>query len=133
MKSFYTIGSSWFKPLTLLLMLMLMLSSSVLGGSKANVEYNVRQMLTSIQNNHYERFISPTTTQFRAALSKNQFSQLVAGLSSKMKAGYTLDYLTEMEQQGYQVHLWQLKFKDGSGLVVKAVMQGDKIGGFWLQ
>jgi hypothetical protein len=55
-------------------------------------------------------------------------------LSPRMKKGYDTAYLGQLKQQGCQVYLWKLVFKDGGDdTLAKLVLKDGKVAGFWLQ
>jgi hypothetical protein len=53
---------------------------------------------------------------------------------SKLKAGYDLAYLGDLNQRGYQVTLWRIRFKSGGDdLLATLSMRDGKVGGYWIQ
>lgn len=67
-------------------------------------------------------------------LKKEQFEAVVSRLSAKLKNGYDLTYLGDLNQRGYEVTLWRIRFKSGGDdLLATLSMKDGKIGGFWIK
>jgi hypothetical protein len=105
-------------------------------GAKADGPLNqlLQKLLQSIEDNHYASFIDDGTDEFKAGITKTMHEGLSSQLSPRMKRGYDLTYLGDLQQQGCRVHLWRLSFQDGGDdTLAKLVIKEGKVAGFWLQ
>lgn len=90
------------------------------------------RLLAAIEKGDYASFVSDATPEF-AALKKEQFDAMASELGPVLKAGYETTYLGDLNQKGFHVTLWRLRFK-GAGddaLATLSVKEG-KVGGFWI-
>ena len=85
-------------------------------------------------SNNRGRFIAESDTTTNAALTKRMLARVSKELEPRAKQGYDAQYLGELNQNGYKVHLWRLRFKDGGddALATLGVKDG-KAGKFLLQ
>ena len=67
-------------------------------------------------------------------MKKENFDAVSAQLAPRFKAGYTVTYLGDLQQQGFHVTLWKVSFQDGKddALATLSVKDG-KVGGFWIK
>jgi hypothetical protein len=78
-------------------------------------------------------FVTDGNAAFQA-LKKGQFEGVVSQLGSKLKAGYDLSYLGDLNQQNYEITLWRIRFRaGGDDLLATLSMKGGKVGGFWIK
>lgn len=90
--------------------------------------------IKAISEEDYNSFIENGTFMFRNSLSKSQFSSVSKTVGKRLLAGYEKEYLGVLKQQGQKVHLWKLSYSDqGDDNLVKLVIDGQKISGFWIQ
>ena len=91
------------------------------------------KLVSAIACNDYASFVADGNAAFQS-LKKGQFEAVVFQLGSKLKAGYDLSYLGDLNQQGYQVTLWRIRFKSGGDdLLATLSMKDGKVGGFWVK
>ncbi len=94
----------------------------------------LKALLSAVETNSVEKFIADGDTQFKAAMTKEILAPVSAQISSRLKSGYTTSYLGKLHQQGFDVHLYRLAFKDGGDdVLAKLSLKDGKVGGFWLQ
>jgi hypothetical protein len=92
------------------------------------------KLLKATEANDYDSFVANGTDVFKAALTKQMLAGVSGQLSPRMKKGYQCAYLGQLSQQGCQVLLWKLVFKDGGDdTLAKLVLKDGKVAGFWLQ
>jgi hypothetical protein len=92
------------------------------------------KLLKAIEANDYTTFVEDGSDAFKAGLTKQMLQGVSNQLSPRMKKGYDCSYLGELKQQGYQVLLWKLTYKDGGDdTLAKLVLKDGKVAGFWLQ
>ena len=91
-----------------------------------------KKLLTAEAARDYDAFVADGTDQLKAALSKTQFEASSNVLNARFKGGYDSSYLGELNQKGFEVYLYRLKFKDGGDdLLATLSLQGGKVGGIW--
>jgi len=89
-------------------------------------------MAATISNN-YNDFITDCDAGMKAAITKPMIEGVSRQIEPHAKQGYDAQYLGELNQKGYQVYLWKLKFKDGSNDILATLSIKDgKVGGFYL-
>jgi hypothetical protein len=92
------------------------------------------KLLRAVEANDYASFVADGTDAVKAGLTKPMLEGVSAQLAPRMTKGYETSYLGELKQQGCQVHLWKLAYKDGGDdTLAKLVIQDGKVAGFWLQ
>ena len=112
----------------------LVLASSVCANDgPIGPQTEVPKLLLAITADEYTGFVADGNSAFQG-LKKDQFKAVVSQLSSKLKAGYDLTYLGDLNQHGYQVTLWRIRFKSGGDdLIATLSMKDGKVGGFWIK
>jgi hypothetical protein len=112
----------------------LVLASSVCANDgPIGPQTEVPKLLLAITADDYAAFIANGTASFKG-LKKDQFESVVSQIGSNLKSGYDLSYLGDLNQQGYQVTLWRIRFKSGSDdLIATLSMKDGKVGGFWIK
>ena len=84
--------------------------------------------------NNYDAFVSVCDDTMKAALAKTQLEAVSKQFAPRAKDGYDADYLGELNQRGFAVHLWRLRFKSGGDDVLATLSIKDgKAGGFYLK
>jgi hypothetical protein len=97
-------------------------------------ESTMKRMVSAIQANSLPDFVAPGDEAFQAGMTKEMLGSINQSLASRLGQGYSSTFLTRLKQQGFEVYVWKLEFKDGNDdvLVFLAVKDG-KVGGFWLR
>ncbi len=72
-----------------------------------------KQLVSATASDDYDSFIAHGTTEVKAGISKTQFDAVAQLMDGRLKAGYDITALGELNQRGYQVYLYRLRFKDG--------------------
>ncbi len=118
----------------LVILLSLLMFSSAAAENVATVEEAaLTQLMQALAQNDYEDFISSGTPQFKNGITKSAFNSVVKQVGSLIREGYKTEYLTQLNQQGYKVHLWKISYgtsKENS--LAKLVIVDKKVAGFWL-
>jgi len=98
-----------------------------------SVQRTFTSLINAVEQNNYNQFISQGNAAFKEAVTKQTFTQVSGQLAPRLKKGYSLVFLGNLNQQGYQVYLWKLTFKDsGDDILARLSLKDGKIGGFWL-
>ena len=91
------------------------------------------KLLAAIASGDYAAFVADGDAAFKG-LKKEQFDAVAAQLAPQFKSGYEATYLGELNQRGYQVTLWRLRFKAGGDDALATLSLKDKkIGGYWIK
>lgn len=92
-----------------------------------------KNLMAATVSNSYEGFIAECDAAMKAALTKPMLEGVSKQIEPRAKQGYDSQYLGEMTQRAYKVHLWRLRFKDGGDDVLATLSVKDgKAGGFYL-
>lgn len=98
-----------------------------------SVQRTFTSLINAVEQNNYTQFISQGNAAFKEGITRQTFTQVSGQLAPRIKKGYSAVFLGNLNQQGYQVYLWKLTFKDGSDdVLAKLSLKDGKIGGFWL-
>jgi hypothetical protein len=91
------------------------------------------KLVSAIASDNYASFVANGSAAFQA-LKKDQFEGVVSQLGSKLKAGYDLAYLGDLNQRNYEITLWRIRFRaGGDDLLATLSMKDGKVGGFWIK
>ena len=119
----------------LLLAIVLLLSFSV---NSADVDKGAEQIfknkMMALVENNYKSYVDQSTPEF-SKLTPQHFEKANMKWGSRLKKGYESVYLNVLKQEGYQVYLWKVSFKDGlDDSLVRIVMdKNGRIAGLWFQ
>jgi hypothetical protein len=103
-------------------------------GASPGVETIMKSMLSAILANSLTDFVSSGDEAFQAGMTKEMLSSINQSLASRLKQGYTTTFLTTLRQQGFDVYVWKLVFKDGNDdVLIFMALKDKKVGGFWLR
>lgn len=118
----------------LLLILFAALAGHGLAGENNEIDGVFESKINAIKSNDYESFISNSTKEFSNTLKKPQFTDVSWTFGKNLESGYTKDYQGKYQQQGLDIHLYRISYKNGAtDNMYKMVMQGEKMAGFWIQ
>lgn len=99
-----------------------------------STEGTVNALLTAIATNNYDALVASAAPALKSRITKETFMKVSAQLSPRLKKGYKLQYLGSLKQQGVEVLLWKITYKDGGDdMLARLVIQEDKVAGFWFQ
>ena len=97
-------------------------------------EGTMNTLLTAISGGNYDALIANAAPALKQRITRETFNQVSAQISPRLKKGYTLQYLGNLRQQGVDVYLWKITFKDGGDdMLSKLVLLDNKVAGFWFQ
>ncbi len=92
------------------------------------------KLLEAVETADYDSFVADGNAVFKAGMTRQMLEGVSDQLAPRMKQGYQPVYLGRLRQQGCQVYLWKLVFKDGGDdTLAKLVLKDGKVAGFWLQ
>jgi len=89
-------------------------------------------LLEATEAGNHEAFLAPGTERFQRGISKAMFYGVSEQVASRLKAGHTAEYLTEIKQGDYRIFLWKLSFSDaGTEFIARLALAVDgKVAGF---
>lgn len=98
-----------------------------------SVDATYKKLMTATVAADYDGFMAECDATMRAALTKAKLEDVSKQLGPRLKAGYDSEYLGELKQRGFAVHLWKVHCKDGGDdfLATLSIKDG-KAGGFYL-
>ena len=118
--------------LTLLLVVALCGVYTLRAQDPAQADALFKKMLAAEEAKDYDAFIADGTDQLKAALSKSQFDAVCNLMNGRFKGGYDSSPLGELNQKGFEVHLYRLRFKDGGDDVLATLsVKNGKVGGIF--
>lgn len=92
------------------------------------------KILNAVENNDLNNFVADGDNQFKAAITKQMFEGVNAMIAPRMKKGYVVVPLGTLNQQGCQVYLRKLVFKDaGDDILARLILRDGKVAGFFFQ
>ncbi len=99
-----------------------------------STEGTVNTLLAAIATNNYDALVANAAPALKTRITKETFTQVSTQLSPRLKKGYKLQYLGNLKQQGVEVFLWKITYKDGGDdMLARLVVQEGKVAGFWFQ
>ena len=94
----------------------------------------MKKLLTAQEAKDYEAFVADGTDQLKGALGKTQFEAAANLVDARLKVGYDLTLLGELNQRGYEVYLYRLRFKDSSDdMLATLSLKDGKVGGIYFK
>jgi hypothetical protein len=109
--------------------------SAVLSAAESSKEdaATTTRLITALMKSDYEAFLANGEGSF-VQIKREQFEAASAQIRPKLQAGHEVSYLGELQQKGFRVTLWRIRFKDGSDDALASLsMKADKVGGFWIR
>ena len=92
------------------------------------------KMIDAVKAESYDAFLADADANLKKHLSRQQFEGLCGLYTKPLKKGYTLDYLGQLKQQGFAVHLWKVTAAGATeDVLVKLAVKDGKVGGVWVQ
>ncbi len=82
----------------------------------------------------YDAFVADADDRLKAALTRTQFDAASSIMIKRTGGGYETTFLGELNQHGYQVFLYRLRFKDGGDDMLGTMsLKEDKVGGIYFK
>ncbi len=119
--------------LTLVLLVSLAAPSVALSASPDS-DMLLARLMTAVSKNDHPAFILEGTEDFKSGITKEALGSVADQLGSLIQGGYEAEYLTDLNQRGFVVHLWKIHYKNTTeNTLAKLVISKGKVAGFWLQ
>ena len=106
----------------------------VYAADNSQAEKVFKSLIAAQTAGDYDAFIADANDAVRAALTKTQFEAASNFLNKRTSGGYETMLLGELNQHGYQVFLFRLRFKDGGDDILGTLsLKDDKVGGIFFK
>ena len=93
-----------------------------------------KNLLAAQTAKDYDAFVADADDALKAALTKTQFDAAANIMTKRTSGGYEITFLGELNQRGYQVFLYRLRFKDGGDDILGTMsLKDDKVGGIYFK
>lgn len=86
------------------------------------------KLMAAEDTDNYDAFVADADDGLKAALTKTQFDASAALMTAKSKDGREVTFLGELNERGYEVYLYRLRFKDGDLLGTMSLKDGKVAG-----
>ena len=118
----------------LLIAIFLSCSFMLHAADSAQAEKIFKSLLAAQTAKDYDAFLADATDNLKAALTKTQFDASSDFMIKRTGGGYDTTFLGELNQHGYQVFLYRLRFKDGGDDMLGTMsLKDDKVGGIYFK
>ncbi len=95
-------------------------------------EDTMKRMLSAAQSNALDDFVAQADPAAKLNLSR-QMEEISQELGARLKQGYAATYWGSLNQEGYEVHVWKLKFRDGrDDYLLTMAVKDRKVAGMWV-
>ena len=109
-------------------------NSCLCAADPARAETTFKKLLAAQTAKDYDAFVADADDVLRAALTKTQFEASSNLMSTRFAGGYESTYLGDLNQKGYEVYLYRLRFKDGSDdMLAPLSLKDGKVGGIFFR
>lgn len=110
------------------------ISGSVHADPPEKVAATFQQVIAAVTAGDREAFVTLATPTIKSAFTPELMTSIKGTLGERLDAGYSAEYLCELNQAGLKVYLWKVTFADdGDDVVVRIAMQEGLVAGFFLQ
>jgi hypothetical protein len=100
----------------------------------AQAEQIFKSLIAAQTAKDYDAFVADADEHLKAALTKTQFDAASNFMNKRTRGGYDTAFLGELNQHGYQVFLYRLRFKDGGDDILGTMsLKDDKVGGIYFK
>jgi hypothetical protein len=120
--------------IALFLVVFSMCSFALHAADVAQAEKIFKRLIAAQMAKDYDAFVADADDNVKAALTKTQFEASSNLMIKRTSEGYDLTSLGELNQHGYQVFLYRLRFKDGSDDMLGTMsLKDDKVSGIYFK
>jgi hypothetical protein len=91
-------------------------------------------LINAIKAKDRDAFLASSTDAVNKGTTQQVMDRLHGLIGARLAKGFESTYLCRLKQQGHEVHLWKVSFKDeGDDVVIRIVLKDGKLAGFFLQ
>jgi hypothetical protein len=122
------------KPILLTLALALFSTLGLRAENTAQADVIFKKLIAAQVAKDYDAFVADASTGLKAALGKTQFEASSDMMIPKLAAGYDITALGELNQKGYEIYLYRLRFKNGGDDMLGTLSLKDgKVAGIFFK
>jgi hypothetical protein len=116
--------------LWLMTVLLLFATGTITRGDDTMTDNTIQKLVAAIKASDVDIFRGSLTPDFATDMTPKAVAALIEQLSPAMAAGYSVQGLGSLQQDGMNVQIYKISMKyGGNDLLLRAVMDGDKIAG----
>jgi hypothetical protein len=120
--------------IALLIVTILLCSFALHAADNTEAEKIFNSLVAAQTAKDYDAFVADADDNLKAALTKTQFDASSNLMIKRTSGGYDTTFLGELNQHGYQVFLYRLRFKDGGDDILGTMsLKDDKVGGIYFK
>ncbi len=103
------------------------------GNAPPEAEKLLLRMIDAVKAESYEAFLADADANLKKQLSRQQFEGMCGLYTKPLKKGYTLEYLGQLRQRGFAVHLWKVTATGATeDALIRLAVKDGKVGGVWV-
>jgi hypothetical protein len=100
--------------------------------AKDPADAHMKRMMYAIKSGSYEDFAAAGTPEFKAG-GRTPFGVASAHFAPMLVKGYKTTYLCRLHKTDHAISLWKLEPAGApEDYLIKVVMRGGKVSGFWI-
>src|SRR5438067_9859950 len=97
-----------------------------------SLEDLMKRMLSAAQANALDEFVAQADPSAKIGMTR-QMQDINRELGPRIKQGYVATYWGSLNQEGYEVHVWKLEFRDGKDdYLVTLAAKNQRVAGMWV-
>lgn len=102
--------------------------------SPTTPEAVLRVMLSGVEQGDLGKFTYKAEPELKARVTKEVMIRLSGSLGPKLKQGYTMTPLGQLNQQGLITYLYKIEFKSGADdVLIRLAIRGSNVAGIFFE
>jgi hypothetical protein len=90
------------------------------------------RLMRAIRSSDRGEFLLDATEEMRRGVTQEVMARIIKDLTSHLQRGFEATHVREAQEDGFDVNLWKVAFKDGSDdVTLRVVTREGKLAGFW--
>jgi len=91
------------------------------------------KLMKAVEENDYDSFIADTSAPYKATLKEATVAEINKNLARRMKNGYDIKILGQLNMRQQKMYIWKVTFSDGGDLAVTLLLKEGKVNGtLWM-
>ena len=112
--------------------ILFVMTQAALAQAPQPLEDMMKRMLSAAQANALDEFVAQADPSAKIGMTR-QMQDINRELGPRIKQGYVATYWGKLNQEGYEVHVWKLEFRDGKDdYLVTLAAKDQKVAGMWV-
>ncbi len=100
-------------------------------GPLRQYDMTLKKMFDAVQSNSYDQFVAEGDARFKENFTPKMLESLARQLGPKLQQGYSVTFLTTLNQHDYVVYAWNLVFKGAQDdFLVTLFIKAGNVSGF---